>query len=511
MTARRLVSTIAVAASIGVAAPGVACSYLGAPEPVGYPSATFLTKGLFASAAYVDLAVAETARPLSGSGEHYGTQAITFRVIQSWKGASPDRFVLFGQQLHADGMAGATGWFRNHWIDEQGRVTPHATPWESPTTSLHSMTSCDPGFIRPAPGRAYVIFRGPDGRLLGPVVHHPGTRPQRGLEFVEVTRPREDAWLDAAFLGGYQLADDAQRAPGTVAPMQALTPGRARVLFARPLDASAVAALLQSARARPYAVQSVAGGFVDEWRMPADRAAFSLLVDATAAARANASAPPPRAFARDLLKDLTPEQLENDGWFRSFATALVLAEEKRAMSGPPFVRSVEVLGDARAWAALRRDPRIARLEEGAPAPVRDGPAPPLTLEVQARALAPAFLLHQLRVIAGELPPTAPAPTRAAPPPPPDTRTCRRVGADTARAFPGLTLKGQVAGMRLYGESALTCRAPGPDGQTCTVAGPTRVRLELPSGGASGFEIPRAEPVTLRMTGTTFGCSAARER
>ncbi len=413
-----VLSTLALATMLLEAAPALGCSYMGAPEPVGYPSSTFLSKGLFEAATFVDLAVAESSRPLAGPGNHFGTHAITFRVIQRWKGRSPDRFQLFGQALHPDGMA-PPSWVRHHWVDELGRVVPHATPVESPTAPLTTMSSCDPGFIRPAAGRTYVIFREADGRLLGPVLHHPGTHPQRGLEFVEVTNPREDEWLGAAFLRSFDYSGGA----GQVAVTSTPAADRALVLFARPLDAAAAAAILRRAGVRPFAVHAAAGDFLDEQRLPSDRAALPFLDEALAAVRENMNAQPSRAAARQLLPGLTAEELERDSWKRAFAAALILAEERRAQAaaaGPPLIAGVEVLGEASAWAALRRDPRVARLEQGfvlrgraaVPAPPgREALATPRQLDEQARSLSPAFLFHQLRVLAGELPPTDPAPPR----------------------------------------------------------------------------------------------------
>lgn len=510
-----------VLASCLVAHPAAACSWIGAPEPVGFPSATFLSKGLYGAATFVDLAVVETARPLPGRGSAIAAQAITFRVLQRWKGNSPDRFVLFGDGLDPKGATGA-GWFRHHWVDARGRVTPHATPWESPTGPEFSMSTCDPGFLRPAPGNTYVIFREADGRLLGPVIHHPGEGPQRGLEFVEVTSPREDDWLSATFLGSFDVAKAAERGPADAAPKG----DRALVRFARPLDANVAMAVLRSAGVKPYAVQTVAADFWDELRVPADRAALSLVTEALNAARANMAAPPAQKAARELLKGLQPERLENDTWLRVFALALVLAEERRARAsaaGAPLVGGVEVLGNVAAWNALRRDSRVAKVIGGevhrGRSAVRDtsgrtAAATPAALDIEARTVSPAFLLHQLRVLAGEVRGDAPAPERLArqEAPAPDTRACRRVDASTARAFAGLALRSDVAGVRVYGEPVMVCRA-GADGSggECSVMGPTRMRLEFASGATSGFEVPRAEPVLLRFDRSTFGCSAARER
>ena len=507
-------------ASCLAAHPAAACSFIGAPEPVGFPSATFLSKGLYDAATFVDLAVAETARSIAGRGSPTTAQAITFRVIQRWKGNSPDRFVLFGDGLDPKGMAGA-GWFRHHWVDARGRVTPHATPWESPTGSEFAFSTCDPGFIRPAPGSTYVIFREADGRLLGPVLHHAGERPARGLEFVEVTRPREDEWLSATFLQSFDAAKAAERAPTDAHPVA----DRALVLFVRPLDATAAAAVLRGAGVRPYAVQTVSADFWDELRVPADRAGLSLAADALAAARANMAAPSAQLAARELLKGLTTERLENDTWMRVFALAMVRADERRARAaaaGGPLVGSAEVLGSVASWNALRRDSRVADVigghaHRGRPAvgvpTARAVVSTAAALDIEARALSPAFLLHQLRVLAGEIDARAPAPQRLAPQedPAPDTRACRRVDASAARAFAGLTLRSDIAGVRVYGEPKMACRAAtGGSGGECSVVGPTRMRIEFLSGATSGFEAPRSERVVLRFDRSTFGCAAARE-
>ena len=250
-----------------VAVPAGACSYTSAPEPVGFPSGSFLAEGLYGAASFVDLVVAERARPLRAPDGQVRGQAITFRVIQRWKGRSTDRFTLWGEGLHSGGTGGS-GWLRHHWVDAKGRVTPHATPWEMPASPPESMSSCDPGFIRPAVGKTYVVFREADCRFLGPIVHHAGGRAERGLEFVEVGSSREDDWFGATFLRSFDRRDPRKPAPPVSIPEAA--PDCALLVFARPLTGEAAAALLRRAGVRPYAVHAVAGDFVDELRVPAE-------------------------------------------------------------------------------------------------------------------------------------------------------------------------------------------------------------------------------------------------
>ncbi len=423
---KSLLGFIGLAMSMSVTTvPALACSYTSAPEPVGFPSGSFIAGGLYDAASFVDLVVAERARPIAGStGQGFG-QVITFRVIQRWKGRSPDRFTLYGEGLHPDGVnAGKGGWLRHHWVDEAGRVYPHATPWEALTSPLASFTSCDPRFIRPAAGRTYVVFREADGRLLGPVVHHPGMRAAQGLEFVEVGGVREDDWFGATFL---RSASDT-RTPASP-PVGGPASGRALLVFARPMTGDAAAGLLRRAGVRPVAVHALMGDFVDELRVPEDRATPTLVADALRAARDNLAGDGAREAARLFLPGLTAEELENDGWKRTYAAALVLADERLARAptaGPPLVGSVEVLGSPAALSALRRDPRVAGVLDGftlrdhaavPPPRGREAVATLPGLDAQARTLSPLFLLQRLRVIAGGLAPDAPAPPRSGAPTP----------------------------------------------------------------------------------------------
>ncbi|HZF43703.1 MAG TPA: hypothetical protein VEZ48_09875 [Sphingomonadaceae bacterium] len=513
------------------AVPARACSYTSAPEPVGFPSGSFLAEGLYRAATFVDLVVAERARPLRAPDGQVRAQAITFRVIQRWKGRSPDRFTLWGEGLLAAGAGGGGGggggWLRHHWVDETGRVIPHTTPWEMPADPPQSVSSCDPGFIRPAVGKTYVAFREADGRLLGPVVHHAGGRAERGLEFVEVGSSREDDWFGATFLRSFDQRDQRDpRKPVPPVPVPQGSPDRALLVFSQPLTADAAVALLQRAGVRPYAVYAVAGDFVDELRVPAEWASPTLIGEALSGAKGNLAGEHMQAVARMALRGLTAEDLENDGWKRGYAASVVLAEERLAdvrRAGPPLVGSVEVIGTPSALDRLRREKRVAAVQQGftlrgrtaaPPPPGREDVGAPRNFDEQARALSPAFLLHRLRVIAGELPQNAPAPVRAAVviPPPPDLRACIRVGAEEARGFPGLVQLGVAGPMRVWGEpDKMSCKNAGPDGRgECTVTGPSRVRLEFQSG-VSGFNIPRTGPVVVSFAPTTFGCRAANGR
>ena len=385
-------------------ARGEACSYIHAPEPVGGPSATFFAGKMAAAASFVDLAVAERARPLRGpDGQVYG-EAVTFRVIQRWKGNSPDRFTLFAQGRGPG--EGAAEPAPTHWVDANGRVSPEPSPWEMPIPAPDSFTSCDPGFISPRIGRPYVVFREADGRLLGPVVFHPGERASRAFPFAPAGLPRNDPWTDAVFIAGFNAREAARAVSEQPAPLA----DRALIVLRRPLAPAAARMLLGRVGARPYAVQVAAGDFVDETRVPADWADHALFDRAVTAARENMAGAGAAALAREAVAAFAPDDYVGDGWRRVWVAALLEADARLARArkaGPPAVAAMEVLGDSDAWARLRRDPAVAGVLPGfmrrerpaAPTlPGRDTVGSPAALEAGRRETADS-LLARLRALA----------------------------------------------------------------------------------------------------------------
>jgi len=330
---------------------------------VGQPSGQFFAGRMMAEAAFVDLVVAETVRPPE---RDVGPSIATFRVLQRWKGRSADRFTLLA------GSAGnpdepVYGLF--HWVDAQGRVYPHPSPWEMPASDTISLSTCDPGFIRPIPGRLYIVFRDAGGRLLGPVRMHEGEAPARAYPFVEVSGARDWSWFDSVTTAGF-------RPPS---PLSALAvapppPDRALVVFREPLTPAAATAVLRRSGLRQHAVRIAFGEFIDEVRAPADEGQDDLVDAAARTARENLGHAGAGDAARRWFTAEAAEALDYDGWLRMQAVAFIEGEDRRARAlraGPARVASVEVSGTPSAISALaaRSEVVVARLDrhgEGLP-------------------------------------------------------------------------------------------------------------------------------------------------
>lgn len=344
---------------LGVSAQAsLACSWTHRPEPVGQPSGQFFAGRMMAEAAFVDLVVAESVRP---SERDLGPAIATFRVLQPWKGGSPDRFTLLAA---APGGSEDAALELFHWVDAEGRVYPHPTPWEMPTSDEISLTTCDPGFIRPVPGRLYIVFRDAGGRLLGPVRIHEDEPPARAYPFVEVSGPRDWGWFDSVTTAGF-------RPPAPLSAVPAPAPDRALVVFREPVAPAAATAVLRRAGLRPHAVRIAFGDFIDEIRSPTDEGQADLVDVAARRALENLENPGAGDAAARWFTAETAEALDHDGWLRMHAVALIEGEDRRERAlraGSPRVASVEVSGSAAAISALaaRSDLVVARLGDGAP-------------------------------------------------------------------------------------------------------------------------------------------------
>jgi hypothetical protein len=182
-----------------------------------------------AAAATVDIAVAESARPLVDAAlwrawaarQPYGPggrkdaerivrqsrnkvvgQRITYRVVERLKGNSPATFTLGGRAFdpkpsRPEGVdRGGPG---GHYLDPAGRPLPQTIyhPDELGLDNLVPMTSCFTPALTGQRGATYLIFRDAKGRLLGPVAFHPGAEPVRTYAYSLVDRSAGDAWLAA--------------------------------------------------------------------------------------------------------------------------------------------------------------------------------------------------------------------------------------------------------------------------------------------------------------------------
>ena len=381
-------------------APAAACQWPYEPEPIGWPTADYFSKGIVAAASTVDLVIAERSRtvPLSPMGAH--PQATTFRVLQRMKGGSPDRFTLFTTAP----APGSEQLQPRHMVSDDGRVRAFPWPTEAPPGDVVVTNSCSPGFISASPGQLYIVARDGTGRLLKAAASPPGGG-ESVFSFVPATLPRFDPWYDGLFLAS---AVERER-PGPRAEQPPALPSDAvaTLRFDRPQSAAAVAALLKRIGATPFAVHVAAGDFIDETRMPREQASAALPGDAVAQARANLAASADLgATAREALKRYDPYHFDNDGWVVLWAQALLAAEDRLRQAraaGVQGIVSVEVSGNAAAWGNARREPTVAEVLAGAVVQGRE--VAPL---IASKAVAPTSweaakgkeLVARLRTLAG---------------------------------------------------------------------------------------------------------------
>lgn len=170
------------------ATPAMACQFVHEPEPLGASSAEFIARRMTAAAATVDIAVAEHVTPLS----RFPTTGIIFKVTERLKGASEERFTLYGA---GDGVTVSPPPPLTYWVHtESGTAYPSPPLVEGPDgRGYFPMTSCHPGLIEPVKGASYLIFRDAKGRLLGEVEWSRGLS-SHGYSFVQVDNA---LWLGA--------------------------------------------------------------------------------------------------------------------------------------------------------------------------------------------------------------------------------------------------------------------------------------------------------------------------
>ena len=425
-SARRWQALCAAAVLALAGAPALACSYPYAPEPVGGSSATFIARRMVDAAAYIDLAIAETAAPVRLPGlTEVAAQSVSFRVVERLKGASPDRFTLFASVLHPAGRPAQPEPLL-HWTDEAlGTVTPHATRREIPVAEEFGLTSCDPGFIEPVKGRTYLIFREADGGLLGPVTFHAGQRPIRGFSFVEAQLPADSEWARAVRVESHPDSL-ARRAVRTAGKLPATPPAaveadgsRASAAFTRLLTEAEARALLEKAGARPYAVFMSVQGLSGVHRLPPEQASSAVLAGARRQVVADMGSPRPRngiaARARAVIEAYTAETLANDAHKLDYARALVSSDEREAAtraaarSDAPFIYGVELVGGSDVQRRLKASPLVRDVRPGfrvrgrAAAHQPDNAAyapPPPGLPASVQALTAAEVYARLQGLAG---------------------------------------------------------------------------------------------------------------
>jgi hypothetical protein len=339
---------------------------------LGDTSALFIGSRMMDAAATVDVAVPELVAPAQlPTGPHAFVKSVTFRVVERLKGRSPERFQLFALGM-AETAPNTPAQPLLHWVDEKsGVVYPFSTPWEPSPEPEMSFTSCDPGFIEPVRGRRYLIFRGADGGLLGPLEFAPNLRPVRGYAMVEAEGASDQPWVRTVRL----LAALRNRAEtSSAAPVPAPPPAvaavwsQASVSFRRLLSDQEASRLLEEAGARPYEVFMRAEGFSSVHRVPADQASLDVVAGARTHARETIGSGGARggvvARARHALEGVSLETFAADPQKVGYARALVgswdthLAAAAAVRNGAPMIYGVEFVGGPAAQGALARSPLV---------------------------------------------------------------------------------------------------------------------------------------------------------
>lgn len=332
------------------AGPALACQYEFAPEPVGGPSAKFLASKMGPAATFIDLAVAEGASEVAGPVGKTSSKAISFRVIDRWKGQSPDRFLLFG------GLASAKdpGWAVSHWVDDQGRVEPYESVREASIRQPEAVSSCDPPTLMAKTGETYVILREADGRLLGAVEFHPEAQARRGTAIAAATNWPNDEWARQL-----SYIRDARNAPPAIAPIDQ---SRAMVRFRRPLDQAATARLLATAKATPFGAYIARDGIISDYRLGSDIAFPGLIPDAARWAAAQSTGRElVAAHAKAIVGAVAARDLANDGAWLSYARSVLAVADSATQTGEVGFVAVDVVADAAAQRALAGEPDVAEV------------------------------------------------------------------------------------------------------------------------------------------------------
>jgi hypothetical protein len=362
-------NALILAAAVLAAPPALACQYDMAPEPIAQPSATYFARQMVPHAATIDLAVAEQSRPLNISPiAGLDPQATTFRVIERWKGMSPDRFTLFTAGGRGSGFEPEP----SHFVSDEGHVDPFPYPHEANLASLGPGSSCDPGVITPSMGRLYLVFREVDGRLLGAVPMRGGARTARLFPLVIAGLPQDEKWFDAVRQATWMLREGSLKDTNGGIPAR----NRARIVFRKPLTGAQARSLLTSAGVVPVAASVRAGDLIDETRLPDDYASLALIERALTNARANLASSSPLTRTAAALQYRFKEAV---GTSDDAITRLVLAmsraqarlaEARRAgLSG---ISSVEVVGTPTQLARLRHNVSVAQYLPGFSARNRQG-------------------------------------------------------------------------------------------------------------------------------------------
>lgn len=240
-----------------VPSAATACSYPFAPEPVGHSSAEFFARRMATTAAFVDVALAENDNALENKRE---LRMAVMRSLVKVKGGGPDRFTLFAQP----GKVPSSKIELRHSTLDDGRVYPLSIPWEFDPFAK-TMTSCDPGFINPEPGKLYVVYRDANGRLLRTIPYYPDM-PGAGFSFVPAVLNDPTGWTYTSMVSPLWPKGEQAPTPTTQSNDHAV------ISFKSDTPTKEITATLKRLKIKAYAAQISSGHphvyWLDDVRWP---------------------------------------------------------------------------------------------------------------------------------------------------------------------------------------------------------------------------------------------------